>query len=242
MPTLPNGSDRLFEEAWARAERIGGWLTKDQGRLLWDRALELPSGSTVVEIGSHQGRSTVVLGMAAQRRGSSVVAIDPFVEGRMFGGKATRDMFEANISAAELTKVVSLRPVRSEVARSAWDGPPIDLLYIDGKHDYWTVVDDLTWRTRCAPDAKVLIHDSFCSVGVTSALLHRVLLRGDLRYRDRVTTMAEFDLAAATRADRRRVLAEMPWFGRNVTIKLARRLHARPVLRWLKHDAPFDPY
>ena len=92
------------------------------------------------------------------------------------------------------------------------------------------------------PGARTLIHDSFCSVGVTSALLDQVLVRGRLRYLGRETTMAVFDREPATGQDRRRLAAELPWFTRNVTIKAARRVHATPVLRALGHDSPYDPY
>ena len=50
-----------FASVWLYADRITGWLSRDQATVLFDVATALPSGSTVVEIGSHQGRSTVVL-------------------------------------------------------------------------------------------------------------------------------------------------------------------------------------
>jgi predicted O-methyltransferase YrrM len=245
VPTTPGGSSASepprFEDVWARADAIGGWMTEGQGRLLWDSALNLTPGARIVEIGSHQGRSTVVLGLAAASVGARVTAIDPFVEGPMFGGQSTRSKFEANIAAAGLDDVVDLLPMKSQDALVGWD-QPIDLLYIDGKHDYWTVVDDLGWTEHLAHGALTLIHDSFCSVGVTSALLDQVLVRGRLRYLSRESTMAVFDRARPTGADRKRFLAEMPWYTRNVTIKAARRVHATPVLKALKHDSPYDPY
>ncbi|MGE3812973.1 MAG: class I SAM-dependent methyltransferase [Candidatus Nanopelagicales bacterium] len=234
-------SDPAFDDAWRRADAVGGWLTPAQGRLLWDCARDLTEGARIVEIGSHQGRSTVVLGLAAASVGARVTAIDPFVEGAMFGGQSTRAKFEANIAAAGLQDVVDLMPMKSQDALVGWD-QPIDLLYIDGKHDYWTVVDDLGWTEHLAPGALTLIHDSFCSVGVTSALLDHVLVRGRLRYLRRETTMAVFDRAVPSGADRKRLAAELPWFTRNVTIKAARRVHAAPVLRALGHDSPYDPY
>lgn len=236
-PTAPG----TFGQAWSIADPIGGWLTEDQGRVLWDEACRVPVGGTIVEIGSHQGRSTVILGLAAQQRGARVVAIDPFVEGSMFGGQRTRGIFESNITQAGLTDVVDLRAMPSKQARADWVGD-IDLLYIDGKHDYWTVVDDLQWAAFLTSQARVLIHDSFCSVGVTSALLDRVLLRGRLHYLGRETTLAIFDQARAGWPGRRAVLGEMPWFARNVVIKGARRIHATPVLKVLRHDSPVDPY
>lgn len=234
-------SEVTFERAWGIADTIAGWLTLEQGRLLWDSVMATPVGSTIVEIGSHKGRSTVILGLAAQTRGSRVVAIDPFVDGAMFGGTATRSVFEANVSRAGLEDVVDLMAMPSRAARGDWQAQ-IALLYIDGKHDYWTVVDDLRWARYLAPHARVLIHDSFCSVGVTSALIDRVLVRGEMRYLGREGTMAVFDLATTGRGERQEMLRQMPWFARNVVIKAARRTRATPVLRALKHDSPVDPY
>src|SRR6478672_11462935 len=106
-----------FETAWAAAEPVGGWLTRDQGRALWDAATTLPPGARILEIGSHQGRSTVVLATAAKARGASVIAVDPFVSGRLFGGAATRTIFERNLADAGLADVVQLEAVRSTELR-----------------------------------------------------------------------------------------------------------------------------
>jgi len=241
------GSERLpspgpdFDATWAVADAIDGWLTSQQGALLWSLASEVPVGGTIVEIGSHKGRSTVVLGRAAQATGARVVAIDPFVDGRMFGGQATRAIFERNIRDAGLDGTVQLLPMPSRRARESWHGG-IDFLYIDGKHDYWSVVDDLRWLSFLTPQARIAIHDSFCSVGVTSALIDRALLRGRLRYEGRRTTLAVFRAGRANSADRQEILRQMPWFARNVTIKAARRVGAQPLVRALGHHEPYDPY
>ena len=234
-------SDDGFGHAWALADAIPGWLTKDQARLLWDSALTLGKGERILEIGSHKGRSTVVLALAAQRIGARVTAVDPFVDGRLFGGSPTRVLFEENIATSGVSDTVDLVPEYSTRLRPQWT-EPFQMLYIDGKHDYWTVVDDLGWTVHLEPGALTLIHDSFCSVGVTSALLDHVLVRGRLRYLRRETTMAVFDSTTPSSQDRRRLAAELPWFTRNVTIKAARRVHATPVLRALGHDSPYDPY
>ena len=43
-------------------------------------------------------------------------------------------------------------------------------------------------------------------------------------------------------ADRRRVLREMPWWIRNVGIKVLLRLRLRRVAAAFGHDSPYDPY
>ena len=125
-----------FDATWDVASAIPGWLTQDQARLLFDTARELPSGPLVVEIGSHQGRSTVVLASAAAGSGAR-------------SSRSTRS-WKAGCSAASPrgTKFEQTSPrpgwtngrllaEYSTRARPAGHAT-IDMLYIDGKHDYWT--------------------------------------------------------------------------------------------------------
>ena len=215
--------DADFVAAWAHARSIPGWLLLEQAHTLWDAARAVRPGGLIVEIGSHQGRSTVVLAAAARAAGASVIAIDPFVEGRMFGGPATRAKFEANVEAAGLRDLVRLVPERSTTLRPSWN-ESIDVLYIDGKHDYWTVSDDLLWARHVVPGATVLMHDAYSSIGVTFALLRHVLPGRSLRYLDRTGSLARFRVARPGRADRMRMLGELPWFLRNVAVKIALRI------------------
>lgn len=212
-----------------------------QASLLWDEAVRLPAAATVVEIGSHQGRSTVVLGNALKPTGGTLVAIDPFVEGRLFGGTPTRSKFEKNVSEAGLDEVVELVADYSTALRPGWTRE-FDMLYIDGKHDYWTVRDDLLWRTHLTAGGAVVIHDCFSSIGVTLAILRHVLFADDLAYERRSDSQALFRKRRPTARDRWRIVAELPWWIRNVGLKVLLRLRLRPVARMLGHDSPYDPY
>jgi hypothetical protein len=230
-----------FEAAWRQCEGIDGWLKHGQAKMLYDDALDVPPGGTVLEIGSHQGRSTVVLAAAARTRDAKVIAVDPFVEGKLFGGQPTRVRFEANLAAAGATDVVRLVPEYSTKARPGWT-EPFDLLYIDGKHDYWTFSDDLQWKAFLPVGGRILVHDAFSSIGVTLGILTKVLFSRDVRYLERSDSMARFEKGRPSRADRMRVLAEIPWWIRNVFLKVLLRLRLRPVARLFGHDSPYDPY
>ncbi len=230
-----------FDAAWAVADTIPGWLTREQARVLWEAAARLPEGGHIVEIGSHQGRSTVILGAAARLAGARVTAIDPFVEGRLFGGSPTRDRFEANIAGAQLGEVVTLLAEYSTKARPGYTDS-IDLLYIDGKHDYWTFSDDLRWSERMAPGGEILVHDCFSSIGVTTGALVKILPARRYTYLDRAGSLARFQLRRPRWADRARILGEMPWFARNFVLKVLLRLRLRPVAAALGHAGPYDPY
>jgi len=230
-----------FESAWASATAVPGWLTEGQGRMLWDAVCRLGPGATVVEIGSHQGRSTIILGHAARTVGARVVAIDAFVDGRLFGGATTRELFESNIRTAGLTDVVELVVGYSTKLRRTWTRP-IDLLYIDGKHDYWTYVDDLRWSEHLPAGGEILVHDCFSSVGVTAGTLAKVLAGTRYSYVDRSRSLARFALRRPGVADRWRVVAQLPWFFGNVGLKLLLRLRLRPVAAWFGHRGPYDPF
>ena len=225
-----------FETAWAAADASVGWLTRDQARALWTAAQSVAADERILEIGSHQGRSTIVLAMAARDRGASVIAVDPFVEGRLFGGQATRRTFETNLARAGVADVVRLIAERSCDIRRGWH-EPLAMVYIDGKHDYWTVRDDLRWVSQLRPGAPVLVHDSFSSIGVTLALLLHVLPARGLRYLGRVGSLALFEVGPVPARDRLRLLAQLPWFARNVLIKITLRL-----ARIVGYRGTPDPY
>jgi predicted O-methyltransferase YrrM len=230
-----------FESAWRVAQQIPGWLTRAQAEALWQAARRVPAGGRVVEIGSHQGRSTVVLGHAAQLAGARVTAIDVFRDGRLFGGSATRRKFEANIARAGLTGTVDLLVEYSTRARPQWT-QPVDLVYVDGKHDYWTFTDDLRWSAWLPPDGEIFVHDCFSSIGVTSGVLAKVLPSRRYSFADRVGSLARFLLRPPAAADRWRLLRQLPWFARNVVIKTLLRLRLNPVAGVLGHEGPYDPY
>ena len=237
MPHTPLSD---FDDTWAVADEVPGWLTRAQARLLWDEVAAL-AGPTVVEIGSHQGRSTIVLAVAARRTGGRVVAIDPFVEGPLFGGPRTKDLFSAHVAQAGVEQTVELVEDYSSRLRPGWSRS-FDALYVDGKHDYWSVTDDLRWAALLPAGAPVLVHDSFSSVGVTLGILGHVLPGRLLSYERRVGSLALFRVRRPELADRLRILAELPWWGRNVVVKVLLRLRLRGPARLLGHDSPYDPY
>jgi hypothetical protein len=240
-PSAPDRDDAGFEEAWRVAEPIPGWLTRDQARMLWDEALCLAPAEVALEIGSHQGRSAIVLAHALRQVGARLLAMDPFVEGRLFGGAPTRTEFERNLRTAGVTDVVDLIPEYSTRARPGWDRP-LHLLYIDGKHDYWTLSDDLRWSVHLRPGDAVLVHDAFSSIGVTLGLLLHALPSARLRYERRTGSLALFRVAPPRAVDRLRIVREIPWWLRNVGIKVLLRFRLRTAARWFGHDSPYDPY
>lgn len=231
--------DDAFEARWPRVDEVPGWLTRDQARVLHDSVVEAGPAPVVVEIGSHQGRSTVVL--ASARDDVRVTAVDPFVTARLFAGPSVREAFEATVERFAVDDRVELLVTTSRAARGGWDHP-VDVLYVDGKHDVLTVGDDLRWAASVRPGGVVLVHDAFSSVGVTLGLLLHALPSAVLTYTGRTGSLARFVVAPPRVLDRLRLLRELPWFARNVVVKILLRARLRRAARALGHDDRYDPY
>lgn len=229
-------ADAEFVEAFRHAESIDGWLTPAQARVLFDEARRIAPGR-VVEIGSHLGRSTVVLGAS----GASVTAIDPFGSDWRYGRGDTETRMRGHLAAAGVEEMVDVRVATSRAARDDW-AQPVRLVYVDGKHDYWSCLDDLRWAAWLRPGDRILVHDAFSSLGVTLALLRALLLSGELTYLDRTGSLARLELRRPGWRDRRRVLGELSWFGRNLIVKVLLRLRLRALARRLGHHDSADPY
>ena len=243
-----------FAEAFSAVADVEGWMTRDQAQKLWDHASELTKGSQVVEIGSFRGRSAVILASAAGPD-VDVVAIDPHI-GTDRGpqeivttaelGQSDNDLFNANLENAGVRdRVRHVRKLSSEALDDV-DGP-IELLYIDGAHRYGPARDDIVaWGDRVAPGGTLLIHDSFSSIGVTLALLSSVTFGPRWTYVGRAQSMAEYRKVGSTGSARLRnvgrQLAQLPWFFRNVVIKVLMVAHLGKLTRLLGHDAETWPY
>jgi SAM-dependent methyltransferase len=231
---------------------VQGWLTEAQARRLADAAASAPEGAQIVEIGSFHGRSTIVLARA-MRPGGRVVAIDPhlgsdrgpqeYAEDRTLGEGDTQT-FQANLASHGVADRVRHVRERSEDAFLAVPDP-IDVLYVDGAHRYGPALADIRdWGARVRPGGRMLVHDSFSSVGVTLALLRGVTFSGAWRYRGRDGSLAEYERTTGGRSAGAvaRQLAQLPWFARNLVIKALILARLTPLTRVLGHDGGHWPY
>lgn len=233
---------------------IDGWLTDDQIARLHQAASAAPPGGRIVEIGSFRGRSTVVLASAAPE-GTEVVAIDPHagndrgpqeIEG--FEAEAATDnaVFESNLAAAGVRERVTHHREFSDRAHGLV-ADPIDVLFIDGAHRFAPARADIRdWGGRVAPGGRMLIHDSFSSVGVTLAIIVELVLSGRWRYEGRSGSLTEYRRTRLAPGERvgsaARQLAQLPWFARNVVIKVLIVAGLGRYARFLGHDQATWPY
>jgi len=207
---------------------IEGWLTDAQAARLRAAASRSRPDGAVVEIGSFRGKSTVVLAQAA----GSVIAIDPHagsdrgpqeIEAEASRGDADHEAFLSNLAAAGVADRV--RHVRKFSSDAHGDvAGPLSLLYVDGAHRFAPARADLAgWGGRVRPGGTMLVHDAFSSIGVTLALLFVCASSRRWRYVGRTGSLAEYERRTSSGGrlrDVARHLAELPWFARNVAIKV----------------------
>lgn len=170
-----------------RANSVEGPLNYNEGVRLYYLAQRARLG--IVEIGSWKGRSTSFLGSGSRSgAGVPVFAVDRFSgsseqRARVVGGVLdTYPEFVANISRMGLADIV--HPVISESIDAASNPvipDAVDLLFIDGSHDYESVVQDiLTWEARLVDGGMIALHDTFSSWadGPRKAAIEKLITSG----------------------------------------------------------------
>src|SRR3954462_11430800 len=164
---------------------IPGWLTDEEGEALYELARACRGDGVIVEIGSWKGKSTVCLALGSQE-GSSVpvYAIDPHTDHR-FGD------FKTNIERAGIADLV--RPIAS-LSQAAADGfaESIQLLFVDGSHEYDLVREDFEkWVPKVVDGGWVAFHDTTWTDGPRKVV-------GDAIYRSRRFKDARFVVGSTT--------------------------------------------
>ena len=234
---------------------VQGWMSPGQGATLFEAARNCPPDGTIVEIGSFRGRSTIVLATAADPS-VEIIAIDPHagndrgpqeIDG--FAEEAADDhaVFKANLAAAGVVERVRHIREFSDSAFALVEGS-VDVLYIDGAHRYAPALADIqSWGERVTTGGTMLIHDSFSSIGVTLAIGRSLVFGSRFRYvgRARSMTIYRADLAAtpiARAKNAARQLAQLPWFAKNVALKVLLTLKLGRAYELLGKTPPEWPY
>jgi hypothetical protein len=249
--TASTAGGRSFDEAFALAEPVEGWLSQAQAQRLWDAARRVRAGGLLVEIGSFRGRSAIVMA-SALADGARLVAIDPHGGGdrgpqeitpEAERGEADHDAFLSNIRAAGVESRIEHVRLMSSQAYTAV-GDPVDVLYVDGAHRFGPAREDIVrWGERVRDGGTMLVHDSFSSIGVTLATLASVTFGSRWRYVGRTASLAEYRRERVARIPNAlRQLAQMPWFLRNVIVKVAIVTGLRPLARLMGHRGGDWPY
>lgn len=170
---LPPAAAALFE----LAERVTGFMPADEGRVLYDTALRYLGRGVAVEIGTYCGKSTVMLGAAAQQTGGTVFTIDhhhgseehqagwEYHDSSMVdpvtGLFDTLPRMRHTLDAAGLDEHVVAIVGRSPVVVRGWR-TPLRLLFIDGGHTEEAAQRDFGgWAPWVEVGGALIIHDVF---------------------------------------------------------------------------------
>ncbi|KQB42578.1 Glycosyl transferase [Flavobacterium aquidurense] len=160
--------ESLFDKIKKQVNSIEGWLYEDEIALLtticYTKA-QTKKNPVLVEIGSYCGKATAVMALAAKEINSKtkVFAIDDFT-GRL-GAEDTRidlygtsfEKFQHTLNQTEtIDKVTIIKSMPSVVDFKE----EIDMLLIDGLHDYANVARDFyNYEKHLKPDSILLFHD-----------------------------------------------------------------------------------
>jgi hypothetical protein len=194
------------------------------------------------------------LGLAAPPD-ARIVAIDPHAgndrgprewTGTAQEGELDHELFHSNLDRFGLSHRVEHVREFSQQALDRVEGEA-NLLYIDGAHGFTPARRDLElWGRRVGYGDSMLVHDAFSSVGVTAALARVLFFNRGWRYIGRDSSLAEYRRVDLSRLEAlrntARQLAQLPWFARNIVVKLALLCRAWPVARAMGHRERHWPY
>ena len=143
-----------YERLRALIADIPGWLTDEEGEALYELARRCTGKGVIVEIGSWKGKSTTCLGLGSKAGANvPIYAVDPHADYR-FGE------FKANLERAGIADLVTPIPSLSQAAASDFD-KPIELLFVDGSHEYDDVKADFEqWVPKLVEGGVVAVHDT----------------------------------------------------------------------------------
>ena len=154
-----------------------GFLDQDEGRRLYEIALEAGRLGPCLEIGSYCGKSAIYLGTACREAGTVLFSIDhhrgseeqqpgqEYFDPKLFDAQTgcvdTFKAFRKTIATAGLENTVVPMVCKSELAARLW-ATPLSLVFIDGGHTYEAAFTDYNaWAGHIMPEGYLLIHDIF---------------------------------------------------------------------------------
>ena len=170
---LPASAARLF----ALADQVTGFMPADEGRALYDAAVKYLRDGVGVEIGTYCGKSTLMLGAAAQQSGGVLYTVDhhhgseEHQPGWEYHDESMVDpvtgLFDTlptlrhTLDAAGVDDHVVAVVGRSTTVARGWR-TPLRLLFIDGGHTEEAAQRDFDgWARWVDVGGALVIHDVF---------------------------------------------------------------------------------
>ena len=164
-----------YKTTAALAAQVKGFMAEDEGKALFELALEAASHGPCLEIGSFCGKSAVYLGTACKIKGVTLFTIDyhtgseeqqpgelyfdPEIYDKRKGEIDSFPLLRATLRKAELENTVVPMVTWSKVAARNWT-TPLGLVFIDGGHSYEAAYTDYQcWHKHLVPGGYLIFHD-----------------------------------------------------------------------------------
>jgi len=171
--SLPSSAAKLF----ALAEGVTGFMPADEGRTLYDTAIHYLGDGVGVEIGTYCGKSTLMLGAAAQQSGGVLYTVDHHhgseehqagweyhdtsLVDPASGRFDTLPSLRRALDSADLDEHVVAVVGKSFVVARGWR-TPLRFLFIDGGHTEEAAQRDFDgWARWVDIGGALVIHDVF---------------------------------------------------------------------------------
>jgi len=162
---LKIGSEIITLMQEVNNKKIEGWLAPDEAAFLYMMAQSCTGRGAIVEIGTWKGKSTIFLAKGSKAGNNiKIYTIDPHT-----GASEHREIdpnvwtyleFKSNIQIMDIDDIVIPIVKTSEKAAKDWN-IPIELLFIDGAHEYELVkLDFELWYPHVIKDGMVAMHDT----------------------------------------------------------------------------------
>src|SRR5271170_5082657 len=152
-------------------------MPDDEGRALYDAALRYLDGGVGVEIGTYCGKSTLLLGAAAQQTASVLYTVDHHhgseenqpgwefhdasLVDEVTGLLDTLPTFRRTLDAAGLDDHLVAIVGKSPIVAQGWRSP-LQFLFIDGGHSEEAATQDFDgWAKWVVTGGALVIHDVF---------------------------------------------------------------------------------
>lgn len=157
---------------------ISGFLSEAEAQKLFSSASGLKDKSPIiVEIGSHLGKSSFVLAKALQGKGGGkLYCIDPFdgsgditaashyQKKEILGKKTLFQEFMRNVKKNRLEAFIYPKQGMSHEVVKTFPDHKIDMVFIDGNHDWECVRQDfLDWTPKLKCGGVLAMHDVFAT-------------------------------------------------------------------------------
>lgn len=156
---------------------VKGFLDKEEGQYLYQKAVEVGRRAPCLEVGSYCGKSALYLGAGCREAGTVLFSIDhhhgseeqqpgeEYFDPELFDYQIFRMdtlyTFRRTIENADLTDTVIPIVSRSETVATFWR-TALGLVFIDGGHSYEAAFADYrSWAGHIVPGGYLLFHDIF---------------------------------------------------------------------------------